>query len=69
MEGVRVPDELPWRSILADARPYLGEIYSAPTDWDPLKTRNDLFPGYGNTGRLDMTDPWQFRNFLAPTPS
>jgi len=68
-EGVCVPDDLPWKSVLADARPYLGEIHSAPTDWDPLKTHNDLFPGYGNTGRLDMTDPWQFRNFLTPTPS
>ena len=68
-QGVRVPDELPWKSLLADARPYIGEIHSAPTDWDPLKTRNDLFPGYGNTSRLDLTDPWQFRNFLTPTPS
>ncbi|MFM7820566.1 MAG: saccharopine dehydrogenase C-terminal domain-containing protein, partial [Actinomycetota bacterium] len=68
-EGVCVPDDLPWRSVLADARPYIGEIYSAPTDWDPLKTRNDLFPGFGNTGRIDPTDPWQFRNFLTPTPS
>jgi len=68
-EGVCVPDDLPWQSVLADARPYIGEIHSAPTDWDPLKTRNDLFPGFGNTSRLDLTDPWQFKNFLSPTPS
>jgi homospermidine synthase len=68
-EGVCVPDDLPWKSVLADARPYIGEIHSAPTDWDPLKTRNDLFPGFGNTSRLDLTDPWQFKNFLSPTPS
>jgi len=68
-QGVRVPDELPWESVLADARPYIGEVHSAPTDWHPLRSRNELFPGYGNTSRLDTTDPWQFRNFLAPTPA
>jgi len=68
-QGVRVPDELPWESVLADARPYIGEVHSAATDWHPLRSRNDLFPGYGNTSRLDTTDPWQFRNFLAPTPA
>ncbi len=67
--GVCVPDDLPWARVLADAAPYLGEIWSGATDWDPLRTRNDLFPGFGNTGRLDPTDPWQFRNFLVPTPS
>jgi homospermidine synthase len=67
--GVCVPDDLPWDRVLADARPYLGEIWSGATDWDPLRARNDLFPGFGNTGRLDPTDPWQFRNFLVPTPA
>ena len=68
-EGVRVPDELPWKKVLDATRPYIGPIHSAPSDWTPLKNRNDLFPGYGNdTSLLDHSDPWQFANFLAPTP-
>ncbi|MEI7966706.1 MAG: homospermidine synthase, partial [Actinomycetota bacterium] len=68
-EGVRVPDELPWKKVLDATRPYIGPIHSAPSDWTPLKNRNDLFPGYGNdTSLLDHADPWQFANFLAPTP-
>ncbi|NBO98439.1 MAG: homospermidine synthase, partial [Actinobacteria bacterium] len=27
-QGVCVPDDLPWQSVLADARPYIGEIHS-----------------------------------------
>jgi len=51
------------------AYPYLGTFHSAAVDWDPLKHRNDLFPGFGNgPTRLDNTDPWQFANFLVPTP-
>lgn len=68
-EGVCVPDDLPWQKLLADMRPYLGEIYSAPVDWTPLGARVNLFPGYGNDDALlDPSDPWQFANFLAPTP-
>ena len=68
-EGVRVPDELPWKKLLDSTRPYIGAIHSAPTDWTPLKHRNELFPGYGNdTSLLNASDPWQFANFLAPTP-
>ena len=68
-EGARVPDELPWKKLLDATRPYIGPIHSAPSDWTPLKNRNDLFPGYGNdTSLLDHSDPWQFANFLAPTP-
>ncbi|MEY2399991.1 MAG: homospermidine synthase, partial [Ilumatobacteraceae bacterium] len=35
-EGVCVPDELPWRDVLEVATPYLGTMFSGPTDWDPL---------------------------------
>src|SRR3954453_5586814 len=42
-EGVRVPDELPWQDILAVAGKYLGTLHSGPTDWTPLRDRNDLF--------------------------
>ena len=64
-EGVRVPDDLPWEDVLKVATPYLGSMHSGPTDWTPLKGRNDLFPGFGDySDGLDHADPWQFRNFL-----
>jgi homospermidine synthase len=65
-EGVCVPDDLPWRDVLNIASRYLGTTYSAATDWDPLSTRNDLFPSFANDADgLDHTDPWQFSNFLV----
>ena len=68
-EGVCVPDDLPWKKLLDATRPYIGEIYSAATDWTPLSERFDPFPGFGNDDRLvDRSDPWQFANFLTPTP-
>ncbi len=63
-EGVRVPDELPWRDVLAVATPYLGSLWSGPLDWDPVSSRTDWFDQW--TGRLvDHDDVWQFSNFLA----
>jgi homospermidine synthase len=63
-EGVRVPDDLPWSEVLKVASRYLGTLYSAPVDWDPLTTRNDVFPTYSDeTDHLDHSDPWQFSNF------
>ena len=65
-EGVRVPDDLPWREVLKVASRYLGTLHSAATDWDPLTTRNDLFPTFADdTDRLDRGDAWQFINFLV----
>ena len=61
-EGVLVPDQLPWKYVLNIAKDYLGEIRSVAVDWDPLKTRNDLYKG--QNGREDTNDPWQFSNFL-----
>ncbi len=64
-EGVRVPDDLPWRDVLGVASRYLGTLHSAAADWDPLTTRNDLFAGFANDAdMLDRSDPWQFSNFL-----
>ncbi len=64
--GVRVPDELPWEDVLKVANPYLGTLFSGPTDWTPLKDRNDLFPRFGTwSDGIDHDDPWQFRNFLV----
>ena len=41
--GLLVPDDLPWREIYDVAEKYLGPIWSAAADWDPIQTRNDLF--------------------------
>jgi homospermidine synthase len=62
--GVRVPDELPWREVLAVAGPYLGTLWSGPIAWDPVSTRANWFDNW--SGRiLDTADPWQFGNFLV----
>lgn len=63
-EGVRVPDELPWREVLEVATPYLGTMWSGPLDWDPVTTRTDWFDRW-TSRELDHDDPWQFTNFLA----
>ena len=62
-EGVLVPDQLPWKYVLNIAKDYLGEMRSVAVDWDPLKTRNDLYKGLN--GRSYDSDPWQFNNFLV----
>jgi homospermidine synthase len=65
-EGVRVPDELPWREVLGVADRYLGTRFSGPIDWTPLAKRRDLFAKYGSEGdEIDPSDPWQFTNFLV----
>jgi homospermidine synthase len=62
--GLMVPDDLPWREIYDVAEKYLGPIWSAAADWDPIQSRNDLFvPWNGRT--YDSDDVWQFGNFLA----
>ena len=64
-EGVRVPDELPWRDVIAVATPYVGTTWSGPLAWDPVSTHADWFDRW--SGRvLDAEDPWQFTNFLVP---
>jgi homospermidine synthase len=62
--GLRVPDELPWRKVMDVAYPYLGTCWSAPVDWDPLRTRPNYFDDY-NGRAYDLADPWQFANFLV----
>jgi len=59
-KGFREPEELPHEEILAIARPYLGPMVSAPTDWTPLKDRRPLF----DEPWVDQDDPWQFANFM-----
>lgn len=63
-EGVRVPDELPHDFILKVSKPYLGRWISRPSDWTPLKGRDETFVRY-NKPDLDRKDPWQFKNFLV----
>ncbi|MEY5059284.1 MAG: hypothetical protein RJA51_1031 [Actinomycetota bacterium] len=67
MQGVRVPDELPHEFVLAAATPYLGTVWSDAVDWDPLRTRRDVFDRWSDSAStLDRSDPWQFGNFLCP---
>lgn len=63
-EGVKVPDDLPYKEILEVAKPYLGPFISQPTDWTPLKNRVNFFRGYGDPDPTEE-DLWQFATFLA----
>jgi len=64
-EGVRVPDDLPWRDVLGVASRYLGELHSGPADWDPVSGRRDLFANFSDEAdHVRTDDPWQFANFL-----
>ena len=66
-EGLCVPDDLPWDHVLEVARKYLGTLHSGPAAWDPVSSRNDIFPVFGDArDGLDLDDPWQFTNFLVP---
>lgn len=62
--GYMVPDDMPWREVLAYSEKYWGGYHSEAADWDPLMHRNDLFKGW-NGRQYDESDPWQFSNFLA----
>lgn len=62
--GIKVPDELPYEEILADAMPYLGPCPSVPTTWTPLKNRVDLFSNFGKP-LPPPEDVWQFETFLV----
>jgi homospermidine synthase len=65
-EGLNVPDDLPWDQILKTAAPYLGTMFSAAADWDPVSSRRNLFAGYGDErDAIDTDDPWQFTNFVV----
>ena len=65
-EGVRVPDDLPWRDVLRVASRYLGTLHSGRADWDPVSSRRDLFARFSDeAAHIDRDDPWQFTNFLV----
>lgn len=61
--GVVVPDDIDHDYILDIAKPYLGNFISKASDWTPLSTNTNYFAGF-NTPDIDVTDPWQFKNFL-----
>lgn len=63
-EGIKVPDDLPWRQVLAVADEFLGRQWSGPADWTPTQNRNDVFEGWSKHV-YDQDDPWQFNNFLT----
>ncbi|MEQ8379846.1 homospermidine synthase [Parvibaculum sp.] len=52
------PEEMNFERILEIARPYLGNMIGAYSDWTPLLDRGLLFEE-----DLDEEDPWQFKNF------
>ena len=56
--GIVEPDELDFRTILDISTPYLGKLVGAYTDWTPISGRGSLYPE-----DIDVSDPWQFRNF------
>jgi len=66
-QGVLVPDELPWESLLEAARPYLGRVTSRPVNWGPSdddRVRTLWGPWDGRGKKAD--DEWQFDAFFVP---
>jgi homospermidine synthase len=61
--GILLPEDLPHDEVLAVSRPYLGQFISVRSDWTPLKDITRTFEGYDD-GDYDLSDPWQFKNFL-----
>jgi homospermidine synthase len=61
--GICLPEDLPHDEVLDVARPYLGTISSARSDWTPLSQHRVHFEEGADT-QVDKSDPWQFRNFL-----
>ncbi len=58
LRGVCDPDDLDFQRVLKIAKPYLGKVIGAYSDWTPLADRGKLFPE-----DVDRSDPWQFKNF------
>jgi homospermidine synthase len=62
--GVVVPDDLPHEFVLKVAKPYLGKWISKASPWTPLEHYTNAFEGFNNP-QVDVSDPWQFKNFLV----
>ncbi|MEX2149196.1 MAG: saccharopine dehydrogenase NADP-binding domain-containing protein [Steroidobacteraceae bacterium] len=59
-EGLREADEIDFREVLESARPYLGTLVGAYTEWTPLQGRGELF-----NERLVADQPWLLQNVRA----
>jgi homospermidine synthase len=59
--GIVETEEMDHARCLTIQRPYLGPVEAHYTDWTPLADRWELFPE-----DLDESEPWAFRNVLAP---
>jgi homospermidine synthase len=62
--GVLLPEDLPHDVVLDISRPYLGRFISQSSDWTPLKDLPMVFEKFSNSD-FDLSDPWQFKNFLV----
>jgi homospermidine synthase len=49
--------------VLDIAKPYLGEFFSGPSDWTPLKNRI-VYIKENPENNYDRDDIWQFKNFI-----
>jgi homospermidine synthase len=58
--GLREADQLDFRAVLETARPYLGSLVGAYTDWTPLQGRGELF-----SEDLVPDQPWLLQNVCA----
>lgn len=58
--GIVETDEMDFERCLEIQLPYLGPVGGVYTDWNPLKSIDDLF-----AEPLDEKDPWQFTNILV----
>lgn len=66
--GVLEAEELDHDFCLAVQRPYLGKVWHAYTDWNPLKSllpNNENWSMFQPPARTDLHDPWQFANVLV----
>lgn len=61
-QGVNVPEQLPFKEILAIAKPYLGEILSVPTAWYPTIQAMDYFEDYK---QREVVRDYQFERFAV----
>jgi len=61
--GILEADEIDYARMLEIMRPYLGPVVGQYSEWTPLDGRRPedkpLFPEKD----LDLSDPWQFKNF------
>ena len=64
-QGLCFPEDLPCDDILATALPYLGRFVSRPCPWSPLTGIRQFYAGSAEN-IPDMSDAWQFKNFLVP---